>query len=163
MSHPKNTLLSNQSDQELISLIRKNGVNDMPTCISAFKILKERNYDQLKFEEEKDEILDLLDEEIFTFTKIEKEHIKNTKDMKSSIYYALGITIISAMIYIQNQKGLAIDKQPPLFLYFAISVVFIGFFVYKLMGFRKSEETLNQLDLEKKNLLISQLENLEKI
>lgn len=163
MSNTNNNEVKNLSDQELVSLIRENELKDFTQSLNAFKLLKERKYNQKKLEEERDRVLDLMDEEIFEFTSIEKEHVKKKKDMKSSIYYALGITIISIMIYIQNQKGLAIDKQPPLFLYIAITAVFIAFLVYKVMGFKKSQEIYNQLDLEKKETLLKQLELLEEI
>lgn len=163
MSNPTNTDIKNLTDQELVSSIRENELKDFTQSLNAFKLLKERKYDQKKLDEERDKILDLLDEEIFEFTNIEKEHFKKKKDMKSSIYYALGIVVISVMIYAQNQKGLAIDKQPPLYLYIFISAVFIAFLIYKVLGFKRSQEIYNQLDLEKKEEMIKQLELLEEI
>lgn len=154
--------LEKKTDQELMNIINKGYLKEFESIHDALKILKQRKYNVEKLEEAKNKILDQLDEKVLEFTSVEKEVIKKKKDTKSSLYYALGIMAISAMIYVQNQNGLILKKQPPLFLYIGVSAIFIAFFIYKTMDYQKSKELYQHLDFKRKAELEQQIELLEK-
>ncbi|NPD44203.1 MULTISPECIES: hypothetical protein [unclassified Lentimicrobium] len=154
--------LEEKTDQELISLLKQGNLKEFESILFTITILKQKKYNKEKLEKAKNKILDQLDEKVLEFTSLEKEYIKKKKDTKSSFIYAIGIMVISSMIYIQNQNGLILKKQPPLFLYITISALFIAFFIYKLMDFQKSKEAFHQLDFNRKAELEKQIELLEK-
>lgn len=154
--------LEKKTDQELISFIQQGDLKEFESIHDALKILKQRKYNEEKLEEVKNKILDQLDEKVLEFTSLEKETDKKKKDTKSSLYYALGIMAISAMIYVQNQNGLILKKQPPLFLYIGVSAIFIAFFIYKITDYQKIKKLYQQLDFKRKAELEQQIDLLEK-
>lgn len=153
MNEIKNPLLESMSNKELFLLFQKRNMEDVQSLIQIEKTLSEQKYDLEKLEKEKEEIIALVDEEIFEFTSTEIEVLKKKKEMKTSVYYVLGILVISVMIYQQNLKGLSIDRQPPIYLYFGVSLIFIIYLIYKTIAFKKSQDAFKLLDLTKKTEL----------
>lgn len=154
--------MEKESDEELFFFFKHDGSIDFEKKIIAGILLQERKYDRKVLQGEKDIILESYQKRINENKNSDNIVAKKKKEVRNSAFFALAILIITAMVRWQQNSGKVMENQPPVFVYYIISVIFIGLFVYKMMSYKDKVEKLVGAEKENTEILKKRVQIIEK-
>lgn len=162
MNQEIKTHMQKESDEELFFFFKHDGSIDFEKKIMAGILLQERKYDKKVLQGEKDIILGSYQKRIQENKNSDHVVAKKKKEVRNSAFFALATIIITAMVQWQQYSGKTMENQPPIFVYYILSVLFIGLFVYKIMSYKDKLEKLVDAEKENTEILKKRVQIIEK-